>query len=430
MNGLRTGFVIDSEQEALAVVRGPQAGHSGSGCGRHQLRSQQVDYVIPGNDDALAAPSECSPPRSPTPCLEGRPSPHQRTGFHGLRKIVSDANPDGRYHGVRAAHGSQFYEPALMSESLSPTKICRRCRCTRKGPADRPEPASTKTVSDKSDPVPVTQREGTNPTEKRGGVFCVGGGETGKQCHKLVKQLRESTGGWNDGMPRRTWRRKPRETLGRRPEVVLARRQSPPPPPPPHTHTTLSTPPTPPQHQPPSPPPPPHNPVPPTLLRQRRSRRARPSKGIGNYIHAGAKIGVLHRMSIANPGISWPPPPATDAFQATVKGSGPCKWPPANPEFVRREFFFLFFFFFFVFVFLSFFFLGFLCGGCLFSLFFGGFFFCFLGGAFFFFGPGGFFFWGFFLGAWVFFFWGVLSLLVGGFSVWMSPPPRTNKRRI
>jgi len=44
-----------TQQRGHRGRRGAQAGHPGGRRGRHQLRSTVVDYVIPGNDDALRA---------------------------------------------------------------------------------------------------------------------------------------------------------------------------------------------------------------------------------------------------------------------------------------------------------------------------------------------------------------------------------------
>jgi small subunit ribosomal protein S2 len=46
-------FVIDLKTEAIAGARGPAPAHPDHRPGRHQLRPDGIDFVVPGNDDAI-----------------------------------------------------------------------------------------------------------------------------------------------------------------------------------------------------------------------------------------------------------------------------------------------------------------------------------------------------------------------------------------
>ena len=46
-------WVVDTNKEHMAVSEAMQAGHPGHRDPRHQLRPRQVNYPIPGNDDAI-----------------------------------------------------------------------------------------------------------------------------------------------------------------------------------------------------------------------------------------------------------------------------------------------------------------------------------------------------------------------------------------
>ena len=68
MNGLPDLlFVIDSNKEAIAVEEARKLGIPVVAVVDTNCDPSKVDYVIPGNDDALPAPSACSPPRLQTP---------------------------------------------------------------------------------------------------------------------------------------------------------------------------------------------------------------------------------------------------------------------------------------------------------------------------------------------------------------------------
>jgi len=61
-------FVIDSNAEEIAVKGSPPHGHPPwSLSWTPTAILDMVDWIIPGNDDALARHPACSPPRLPTP---------------------------------------------------------------------------------------------------------------------------------------------------------------------------------------------------------------------------------------------------------------------------------------------------------------------------------------------------------------------------
>ena len=78
MNGLPDLlFVIDSNKEAIAVEEARKLGIPVVAVVDTNCDPSKVDYVIPGNDDALRAIA-CSPPRSPTLWSKAASSPASR----------------------------------------------------------------------------------------------------------------------------------------------------------------------------------------------------------------------------------------------------------------------------------------------------------------------------------------------------------------
>ena len=115
MNGLPDLlFVVDSNKEAIAVDEARKLGIAVVAVVDTNCDPDKVDYVIPGNDDALAR----HPPvhdQSFRRCRR-RPSARNEENFMP-EKIMSDEKPGGRDSGIRAVHGSEVRRAVDVGKS-------------------------------------------------------------------------------------------------------------------------------------------------------------------------------------------------------------------------------------------------------------------------------------------------------------------------
>ena len=118
-------FVIDSNKEAIAVKEARQLGIPVVAIVDTNCDPDEVDYVIPGNDDALRA-IRLFTSKIADAVVEGRQLATEQD--FTAEKIVSDETPVEEIPEY-AQYVDPKYAEQLMSESHAWTRICRRCRC-------------------------------------------------------------------------------------------------------------------------------------------------------------------------------------------------------------------------------------------------------------------------------------------------------------
>ena len=140
MNGLPDLlFVIDSNKEAIAVEEARKLGIPVVAVVDTNCDPSKVDYVIPGNDDALRA-IRLFTTKIADAVVEGRQLASEQD--FTAEKIVERRDSDGRYSRVRAVHGSQVLRAAHVGiharrrsavDVAAPQGTCRRRTSRRSG---------------------------------------------------------------------------------------------------------------------------------------------------------------------------------------------------------------------------------------------------------------------------------------------------------
>jgi small subunit ribosomal protein S2 len=134
-------FVIDSNKEAIAVKEARKLGITVVAVVDTNCDPDEVDYVIPGNDDALRA-IRLFTQKIADAVAEGRTLATE-TDFAAEKLVTDETQPD-----ETTAEFSQYLDPKyaeqLMSESLA-TAVDAPEAAPRKGPASEPGDEATGT---------------------------------------------------------------------------------------------------------------------------------------------------------------------------------------------------------------------------------------------------------------------------------------------
>ncbi len=126
-------FVVDSNKESIAVAEARKLGIPVVAVVDTNCDPEEVDYVIPGNDDALRAIRLFTTKISDA-VVEGRAlaTEHEFTA----EKLVTE---EGQMEEALPAEFSQYADPnyaaQLMAETLSSTAVAEDAQAPKKGPA-------------------------------------------------------------------------------------------------------------------------------------------------------------------------------------------------------------------------------------------------------------------------------------------------------
>ena len=119
-------FVIDSNKEAIAVKEARRLGIPVVAVVDTNCDPDEVDYVIPGNDDALRA-IRLFTTKIADAVVEGRALATEQD-FVAEKIITDETAHRGRAQRVHAVSGSRS-TPSSSWRKAFPTRICRPCRC-------------------------------------------------------------------------------------------------------------------------------------------------------------------------------------------------------------------------------------------------------------------------------------------------------------
>ena len=282
MNGLPDLlFVVDSNKEAIAVKEARKLGIPVVAVVDTNCDPDEVDYVIPGNDDALRA-IRLFTNKIADAVVEGRALATEQD--FAAEKIITDETPL-----EEIPEYTQYVDPKyaeqLMSETM-PDEDLPSMSLPRKGPAaELAEEVSTRLSNNRTATAPARPIGFSRLQEFDDKDYMA------EISAQLVKQLRERTGAGMMECKKALWW-KPRATWPR-PKSCCASAAS--------------------------------------RRRRRKSTRTTKQGVIGTYIHPGAQLGVLVEVNCESDFVA-----RTDDFQELVHDLA-MQVAAADPQFIRNE---------------------------------------------------------------------------------------------